>query len=182
MECFSSRKEAFQILKEKLISPPTLIHPDYDKEFILTTDASLHSIGGVLSQGEIGSDRPIAYASRRLNSAEKNYPAIERELLAVDMCKHFRHFLYGRRFIIYTDHRPLVWLFNVKDLNSRLTKFRLKLEEYDYVIKYKPGKQNVNADALSRIPEPPTDSVPDELPTAEIPSHDIKDDDENEYS
>lgn len=147
-------QEAFDNLKARLTSAPILIHPDYNKEFILTTDASLHAIGGVLSQGEIGSDRPIAYASRKLNSAERNYPAIDRELLAVvAMCKHFRHFLYGRRFTIFTDHRPLVWLFNVKDLNSRLTKFRLKLEEYDYEIKYKPGKQNTNADALSRIPD-----------------------------
>ena len=145
--------ESFEELKRRLTSAPVLVHPDYTQDFILTTDASDNAIGGVLSQGKIGEDRPIAYASRRLNPAEKRYPTIDKELLAVvAMCKHFRHFLYGRRFIIYTDHRPLVWLFNVKDLNSRLTKFRLKLEEYDYEIRYKPGKQNTNADALSRIP------------------------------
>lgn len=145
--------EAFQLLKEKLTTAPILIHPDYEKEFILTTDASQFAIGGVLSQGEIGSDRPIAYASRRLNQAEQRYENTERELLAiVYMCKYFRHFLYGRRFTIYTDNNALTWLFNIKDLNSRLTKFRLKLEEYDFIIKHKPGKQNLNADTLSRMP------------------------------
>lgn len=148
-------QEAFQVLKEKLVTAPILSYPDYDKKFILTTDASLFAIGGVLSQGEIGSDKPVAYASRKLNTAEVNYSTIEKELLAVvEMCKHFRHFLYGRPFLIVTYHRPLVWLFNLKDTNSRLTKFRLKLEEYDYEIIYKPGKQNTNADALSRIPYP----------------------------
>ena len=64
---------------------------------------------------------------------------------------HFRPYLYGRKFHIFTDHRPLVWLINCKDPSSRLVRWRLKLEEFDYDISYKPGNQNRNADALSRV-------------------------------
>ncbi|GJQ66512.1 hypothetical protein Trydic_g5150 [Trypoxylus dichotomus] len=96
-------------------------YPDFDKTFCLTTDASNVAIGGVLSQNS----KPIAFYSRSLNSAEKNYSTIERELLAiVECCKHFRPYLFGREFLIETDHKPLVWLFSLKDPNSRLTRWR----------------------------------------------------------
>ena len=66
-------------------------------------------------------------------------------------CKYFRQYLYGRKFTIVTDHRPLTWIFNVKDPSSRLLRWRLKLEEYQYEVVYKKGSSNANADALSRI-------------------------------
>lgn len=144
--------ESFELLKNSLISAPILQFPDFQKEFILTTDASGKAIGAVLSQGSLGKDLPIAYASRILNKAEQNYSTIERELLSVCWgVKHFRPYLFGKRFTIVTDHKPLIWLFSVKDPGSRLIKFRIKLEEYDYTIIHKPGKFNSNADALSRI-------------------------------
>jgi len=144
---------AFETLKKALISPSVLIYPDFNKPFLLTTDASGDALGAVLSQGPPGGDRPIAYASRSLNSAERNYSTIERELLAmVWATKNFRSYLLGRKFIIYTDHRPLKGIFNVKDPTSRLLRFHHKLSEYNYEIEYKPGKMNTNADALSRIP------------------------------
>lgn len=147
------QQRAFDILKSKLISEPILQYPDFSKEFILTTDASNFSIGAVLSQNHSGSDLPIAYASRTLNRAESNYNTTERELLSIVWSiNHFRPYLYGRKFLIVTDHRPLIWLFNVKDPGSKLVRWRLKLEEYDYEIIYKPGRLNSNADALSRIP------------------------------
>jgi hypothetical protein len=119
---------------------------------MLATDASSYAIGAVLSQKQQSQDLPIAYASRTLNRAESNYSTIERELLAIVWAvKHFRPYLYGRKFRIITDHRPLIWLFNLKEPGSRLVRWRLKLEEYDYEIEYKPGKINSNADALSRI-------------------------------
>jgi hypothetical protein len=120
---------------------------------VSTTDASNEAIGAVLSQeGPTGKDLPIAYASRTLNNPEKNYPTIEKELLAIACgCKHFRQYLYGRRFTIVTDHRPLTWIFSVKDHSSRLLRWRLKLEEYDCEVKNKKGSENKNADALSRI-------------------------------
>lgn len=140
--------EAFHTCKELLTNAPVLAYPDFSKTFHVTTDASNIAIGGVLSQ----SNRPIAFYSRTLNSAERNYSTIERELLAiVEVTKHFRPYIYGKPFTIETDHKPLVWLFSLKDPNSRLVKWRLKLEEFDYIVKYKKGKENSVADALSRI-------------------------------
>lgn len=142
---------AFEILKQKLSTDPILQYPDFTKPFVLTTDASGYAISGILSQGTIPNDLPIAYASRTLNKAELNYATIEKELLAIVWSvKYFRPYLYGQRFTIYTDHKPLVYLFRVKDPGSRLVRWRLLLEEYDYSIIYKPGKNNTNSDALSR--------------------------------
>ena len=142
---------AFNTLKEKLTTAPVLQYPDFTKEFNVTTDASDYAIGAVLSQGPIGNDRPIAYASRILNRAEQNYSTTEKELLAIVWAvKHFRPYVYGTKFKIVTDHKPLIWLFNVNDPGSRLIRWRLKLEEYDYEIIHKAGRANANADALSR--------------------------------
>lgn len=148
-----SQQMAFEQCKQLLINPPILQYPDFTKEFILTTDASMSAIGAILSQGEIGKDLPISYASRTLNKAESNYSTIERELLAIVWAvKHFRPYLFGRRFKIVTDHKPLTWLFSIKDPGSRLVRWRLKLEEFEYEVVYKAGKNNTNADALSRLP------------------------------
>ena len=148
----AQEQEAFEILKEKLTTAPILQYPDFTKPFVLTTDASGKAIGAVLSQGKIGQDLPIAYASRILNKAEENYSTIEKELLAIVWAtQHFRPYVYGTKFKIVTDHKPLTWLFNVKDPGSRLMRWKLKLAEYDYTIEYKAGKTNKNADALSRM-------------------------------
>jgi hypothetical protein len=145
-------ENAFSTLKEILTTQPLLQYPDFTKPFVLTTDAINDAIGTVLSQGPIGKDLPIAYASRTLNNAERNYPTVEKELLSIVWgCKHFRQYLYGRKFTIVTDHRPLTWIFSVKDPSSRLLRWRLKLEEYEYEIVYKKGSNNTKADALSRI-------------------------------
>ena len=109
-------------------------------------------MGAILSQGPIGQDLPISYASRTLNNAEKNYSTTEKELLAIVWgCKKYRPYLYGRKFTIVTDHKSLTWDFNVMDPSSRLLRLRLKLEELDYEVVYKPGVRKTNADALSRI-------------------------------
>lgn len=145
-------KEAYEKSKQLLINSPILQYPDFEKSFILTTDASDVAIGAVLSQGSVGSDKPIAYASRTLSETESRYSTIEKELLAIIWAvKYFRPYLYGRQFTIYTDHKPLTWLMSLKDPNSKLTRWRLRLEEYDYKIVYKKGKYNTNADTLSRI-------------------------------
>ena len=146
-------EEAFQTLKFHLINPPLLQYPYFTKPFILTTDASQHAIGCILSQGKVGQDLPISYASRTLNSAERNYSVVEKELLAIVWgCKHFRPYLLGHQFTIVTDHKPLTWIFSVKDPSSRLLRWRLLLEEYQYDVQYKAGVRNTNADALSRDP------------------------------
>jgi len=157
-------EEAFISLKTSLITEPLLQYPDFSRPFVLTTDASNEAIGAVLSQGPIGKDPPVAYASRTLTKAEKGYPTIELELLAIIWgCKYFRQYLYGRKFTIVTDHRPLTWIFNVKDPSSRLLRWRLLLEVYQYEVTYKKGSHNTNVDALSRIhvTEGCTDSLDD---------------------
>lgn len=140
---------SFNILKNALINPPILQYPDFSKEFILQTDASGTAIGAVLCNNNM---RAVAYASRPLNKAELNYPTIQKELLAIVWSvKYFRPYLFGRTFTIMTDHKPLIYLFGLKDPSSRLLKFRLALEEYDFKVVYVKGKENVIADALSRI-------------------------------
>lgn len=143
---------AFRICQEILMNDPILQYPDFDKDFNLTTDASNYAIGAVLSQGPIGSDKPIAYASRTLNDSEINYNTTEKELLAIVWAtKYFRPYIFGRKFNIITDHKPLQWLMSIKEPNSRLTRWRLKLEEFEYRVIHKSGKNNTNADALSRV-------------------------------
>lgn len=141
--------ESINLCKNVLTSEPVLTYPDFTKTFELTTDASNYAIGAILSQN----NHPICYASRTLNSAEINYSTIEKELLAIVWsCKYFRPYLFGQKFVINTDHKPLQWLFSLKEPNSRLVRWRLKLEEFDYKIQYKKGKLNQAADALSRNP------------------------------
>lgn len=157
-------REAFEKLKNALIQEPVLAYPDFTKKFFVTCDASNLAVGGILEQeGEDGSRRPIAYFSRKLNPAEKNYSTIEQEALAVvSAVAHWRVYLAGRKFTVITDHRPLRWLMTLKTPNSRLVRWNLSLSEYDFDVEYRPGKANTNADALSRQ----TGSPP--LETAEI--------------
>ena len=144
--------DCFEKCKTLLTNDPILQYPDFSKEFLLTTDASNVAIGAILSQGPIGSDKPIAFASRTLNQSELNYSTIEKELLAIVWAtKYFRPYLFGRKFKILTDHKPLQWMMNLKEPNSRLTRWRLRLSEYDFTVTYKKGKANTNADALSRV-------------------------------
>jgi len=117
----AEQQNAFEILKEKLMTAPVLKYPDFIEEFIVTTDAFAFAIRAVLSQGKTGNDRPIAYASRVLSRAEQNYNTTERELLAIVWAvKYFRPYVYGTKFKIVTDHKPLISLFNVNDPGSRL--------------------------------------------------------------
>ena len=88
-----------------------------------------------------------------MNDAETRYSTTEKELLAILFgIEHFRPYIYGRKFSLFTDHRPLVWLHNMKNPGSKSNRWRLRLSEYDYTVIYKPGKINSNADALSRNP------------------------------
>lgn len=147
----SECQNAFDFLKTSLMSAPILEYPDFSEtnKFILQTDASDLAIGSVLCNSNL---KPVAYASRPLNKAERNYPVIQKELTAIVWAvKYFRPYLFGRTFTIMTDHKPLIYLFGMKDPSSRLIKYRLVLEEYDFEILYVKGKDNVVADALSRV-------------------------------
>jgi hypothetical protein len=146
-------QEAFGKLKEKLTHAPILCHPEFSNTFILDTDASNKAIGGVLSQIIDGDERVIAYASRTLSKTERRNCVTRKELLAVvQFIKHFRHFLYGRQFLIRTDHSSLQWLLRFKNPEGQLARWLEVISLYNMVIKHRPGVQHRNVDALSRIP------------------------------
>ena len=144
---------AFEKLKQLLIEKPILVLPRYDRKFILETDASKKGIGIILAQkDEEGFAKPVYYYSRVLNQAQQNYSATERECLAiVEGVKKFRHYLIGRQFEVVTDAHSLQWLINIKDPNSRLARWGLRLQEYDFVVTHRPGRKHGNVDALSRL-------------------------------
>jgi hypothetical protein len=115
------QEHAFQHLKAKLTSHPITQYPDFSKKFVLTTNASNAGLGAVLTQGPLEKDLPIAYASRSLNKSETHYTMSEKELLAIVWAtKYFRPYIYGRRFKIVTDHKPLTWVMNAKGPGWRL--------------------------------------------------------------
>jgi predicted aspartyl protease len=144
---------AFQSLIKQLSERPILAYPDFNKPFCLATDASQVGIGAVLGQvDDKGRETAIHFASRSLSQAERNYSTIERELLAIIYAvDKFRYYLYGKKFKIITDHNPLVYLNNITLSSERLTRWRLRLSEYDFEIEYRKGKANGNADSMSRI-------------------------------
>ena len=145
---------AFLALQQRLVSPPILAYPQFAHKFTLATDASDSALGGILSQVINGQERVISYWSRQLNKAELNYSTVEREALAVVAAvKEFYPYLYGRPFTLYTDHNPLTSLHGLKDTGGRLTRWLLYLQQFDMIVLYRPGRNNGNADGLSRRPE-----------------------------
>lgn len=145
-------QNAFETLKKALVSPKILQYPDFTKQFTVTTDASKEACGAVLSQNFDGNDLPIAYASRSFTKGEIHKSTIEKELAAIHWAiTYFRPYLFGTKFLVKSDHRPLVYLFSMKNPTSKLTRMRLDLEEFCFEIEYIKGKENVGADALSRI-------------------------------
>jgi len=128
-------QQSFKTLKNCLIQSPIIQYADFTKPFNLTCDASNYAIGCVLLQRPISKDLPIAYVSRTLNKAKCKYNTTEKQLSSMVWgIKVFHSYLFGQQFNVITDHRALVWLFNLKDPGSRLTRRRLKLEEYQYTI------------------------------------------------
>lgn len=144
---------AFQKLKSLLTTAEILAFPEFDKPFNLTTDASNYAIGAVLSQGEIGKDKPIAYISRSLNKTEEGYATNEKEMLAIVWAlDNLRNYLYGAKKIkIYTDHQPLTYALGNRNYNAKLKRWKARIEEYNHELIYKPGRSNYVADALSRL-------------------------------
>lgn len=141
--------QAFEEMKRLVTNPPLLAYPDFDTKFILQTDASDYAIGAVL----LNQDRkPIHFISRILKGYEINYHITDKELLAIVWAvKHLNNYLFGQKFTVETDHKALEYLYKCVDPSSRLTRFRLKLEEYNFDIKHVRGSKNSVADALSRI-------------------------------
>ena len=148
LEC----QKAYEWIKRILSQYPVLRLPDFNKPFFIQGDASEKALGAVLTQYFDGIEHPIAYASRTLSTAEINYTVTEKELLAlVWASKYFRHYIYGRKIFLITDHKALAQLKTIKIPDGRLGKLLLKLQDLDYEINYRPGRLNGNADALSRL-------------------------------
>ncbi|KAK5775710.1 hypothetical protein PVK06_043642 [Gossypium arboreum] len=141
------QQEAFERLKKVLTDAPVLIQPESGKDFTVYSDASHVGLGCVLMQ----EGKVVAYASRQLKPHEGNYPTHDLELAAlIFSLKIWRHYLYGERCIIYTDHKSLKYLLTQKELNLRQRRWIELLKDYNCSIEYHPGKANVVADALSR--------------------------------
>ena len=142
----------FLYLRDCLCSAPCLSIPLPSDSFCLHTDASGLGIGAVLSVTRARKEHPVAYYSRKLSKAERNYSATELEGLAVvASIQHFSVYLYGVHFVVVTDHRALSFLSSSKLQPGRLARWALLLQEYNFSVKYRPGSQNGNADALSRL-------------------------------
>ncbi|CAA0819684.1 Uncharacterized mitochondrial protein AtMg00860, partial [Striga hermonthica] len=140
-------ESSFQELKERLTTAPVLTIPDPTRSFTIYSDASKQGLGCVLMQ----EGKVVAYASRQLKPHEENYPTHDLELAAVvHALKIWRHYLYGGRCEIYTDHKSLQYIFTQKELNMRQRRWLELVKDYDCTIQYHPGKANVVADALSR--------------------------------
>ena len=138
---------SFQELKQRLITAPVLVLPDDQGNFVIYSDASHKGLGCVLMQN----DKVIAYASRQLKPHEQRYPTHDLELAAIVFAlKIWRHYLYGEKCEIYTDHKSLKYIFTQKELNMRQRRWLELIKDYDCTINYHPGKANVVADALSR--------------------------------
>ncbi|GJQ90084.1 reverse transcriptase domain-containing protein [Tanacetum coccineum] len=136
---------AFQLLKQKLCSAPILALPEGSENFVVYCDASHKGLGAVLMQRE----KVIAYASRQLKVHEKNYTTHDLELGAVVFAlKMWRHYLYGTKCVVFTDHKSLQHILDQKELNMRQRRWLELLSDYDCEIRYHPGKANVVADAL----------------------------------
>ena len=146
-------QENFDKLKDKLTKPPILSFPTEDGLFILDTDGCNTGIGCVLSQIQNGEEKVISYASKSLSKSQQKYCTTFIELLAVvTFVKHFRHYLWGRKFLVRTDHASLLWLKNFKEPEGMLARWLAVLDTYDFSVQYRKGVLHANADALSRIP------------------------------
>ncbi|KAJ8348852.1 hypothetical protein SKAU_G00274410 [Synaphobranchus kaupii] len=144
---------AFDQLRVALTEAPVLAYPDAQRPFIVDIDASNTGVGAVLSQEDEDGERVVAYYSRALGKAERNYCVTRRELLAVVRAlHHFRPYLQGSHFLLRTDHASLTWLLNFKDPEGQVAHWLEQLQGYDFEIRHRAGRLHGNADALSRRP------------------------------
>ncbi len=145
---------AFTTLRDKLLSAEILKYPDWDSEFVLTTDGCVTGVGSVLSQlcDVTNTQRPICYHSRSLNKHEANYGISELEMLAVvDSIEKFRHYLSHNTFLLITDHKALQWLMTMKKPSGKLYRWIMAIQGLNFKIEHRPGTSIQHADSLSRI-------------------------------
>ena len=143
---------AFNTLKERLISAPIIVVPEWSQSFEIMCDASDYALGAILGQRRDNMFRAIYYASRTLDNTQQKYTTTKKELLAVVFAlDKFRSYLLGSKIVVHTDHAALKYLFVKKDSKPRLMRWILLLQEFDLEIKDRKGCENVVADHLSRI-------------------------------
>lgn len=148
---------AFDALKTALVSAPILAYADFSKPFHLYTDGSLGGLGAVLAQLQDGRERVIAYASRSLHPTERNYQnysSFKLEFLALKwaVTEKFKDYLWGNKFLAFTDNNPLVHLYTAH-LGATEQRWAAQLGNFNFELKYRPGTSNRNADVLSRLPQ-----------------------------
>lgn len=144
-------KMAFRDIQSALGEEPLLHNPDFNKSFIVQTDASERGIGAVLLQGSPKGRQLVACISRKLFPREVRYSTVEKECLAMKWAlDSLKYYLLGREFIVETDHKALQWPERMKDTNSRITRWYLAMQPFRFVVQYVPGKANATADFLSR--------------------------------
>lgn len=159
----AKHEAAFEGIKKALCAAILLYHPNYSLPFVIRTDACDFGIGAVLLQIVGNQERPIQFNSRTLQPAERKWCVREKEALAIIWaCETFRVYVHGTHFTVETDHHSLQWLLNAKE-PPRLVRWALRLSEFDFEIRYRKGSANQVADALSRLPLPEPDRVPDRL-------------------
>ena len=164
----AAAQNAFDTVKEMITSDTVLTHYNPDLHVKLACDSSAYGLGAVISHVmENGEERPIAFASRTLNAAEKNYAQIHKEALSLVWgVKKFHCMLFARKFTLVTDHQPLISIFGPKKgrpaaTAARLQRYALFLQGHDYDIEYKSSKSHANCDGLSRLPYSQSEDLPD---------------------
>jgi hypothetical protein len=150
-----AKQDAFDQLKAALSSPPVLTYADFTRPFELHTDASAQGLGAILYQEDAdGLKRVVAYVSRALSKAEKNYPAHKLEFLALkwSVTEKFRDYLCGANFTVHTDNNPLTYVLTTAKLDATGHRWLAALSIFNFKLRYKPGTANIDADILSRLP------------------------------
>ena len=155
------QQTSFETIVSQLTSPPVLAYADYSKPFTLHTDASSNGLGAVMYQTQYGKKRVIAYASRRLRPAEKNYPAHKLDFLALKwaVVEKFHDYLYGSKIEAVTDNNRLTYIFTTAKLDATGQRWVASLSNYNFCIKYRNGKNNADADSLSRLEHPESENI-----------------------
>jgi len=145
--------EAFRSLKRCLITAPILSLPTDDGCYVLDTDASNVGLGAILSQVQDGDEKVNAYASRTLSKSERKYDTTKKELLAVVYSLQYRQYIFGRHFVVRTDHTALSWLRRTPEPMPQLARWLTFIEEFDFEIVHRSGSKHQNVDTLSRRPD-----------------------------
>lgn len=162
-------EEAFNVLKNALVTAPVLAVPNFDLPFTVACDSSQYGIGGVISQEIDGQDHPIAFVSRSLTKNERNYSATEREMLSIIFSvEKFQAYLGSRKFKIITDHSSLKWFMKLENPSGRLARWACRLSQFNFEIEHRKGSENVVPDALSRLMKVEAIHVSTNMPASSV--------------